>query len=154
VASTHLVSKLGLPTAPHPRPYSLQWLKKGNEVQVTKQALITYSVGNLKDEVLCEILPMDACHLLLSRSWQFDWDAIHNGRSNTYHFKFKARGYTLTPLLPSQVKLVKNQNGKGNTSEKALFLSETRVERYISKGKTVLALFVLEKGEGQAPLHP
>jgi len=42
----------------------------------------------------------------------------------------------------------------GNTSEKALFLSETQVKRSINKGKTVLALFVLEKGEEEIPLHP
>ena len=60
VASSHLVDKLKLPTIPHPQPYSLQWLKKGNEVHITKQALITYNIGNFKDEVLCDILPMDA----------------------------------------------------------------------------------------------
>ena len=97
---------------------------------------------------------MDACHLLLGRPWQFDRDAIHNGRSNTYHFKLKARSYTLTPLLPSQVKPMQEPNGEGNTSEKALFLSETRVEQSINKGKTILALFVLEKGEEEIPLHP
>ena len=42
----------------------------------------------------------------------------------------------------------------GNTSDKALFLSKTRVEWPINKGKTVLALFVLENGEGEIPLHP
>jgi len=31
VASTQLVNKLSLPTVPHPQPYSLQYLKKGNE---------------------------------------------------------------------------------------------------------------------------
>jgi len=149
-----LVSKFGLPTIPHPRPYSLQWLKKGNEVQVTKQALISFSVGSLRDEVLCDVLPMDACHLLLGRPWQFDWDAIHNGRSNTYHFKLKGQSYTLTTLLPSQVKPIYNPNGEGNTSGKALFLSETRVEQSINKDKIVFALCVLEKGEEEIPLHP
>jgi len=154
VASSHLVSKLNLPTIPHPRPYSLQWLKKGNEVRVNRQALISFSIGNLKDEVLCDVLPMDACHLLLGRPWQFDRDATHNGRSNTYHFKLKGRSYTLTPLLPSQVKPTLEPNGEGNTSEKALFLSETRVEQSINEGQTILALFVLEKREEEIPIHP
>jgi len=44
--------------------------------------------------------------------------------------------------------------GVENTSEKALFLSETQVERSINKGKTVFALFVLEKGEEETPLYP
>jgi len=149
-----LVSKLNLPTIPHPWPYSLQWLKKGNEVQVTKQALIPFSVGNLKDEVLCDILPMDACHLLLGRPWQFDREAIHNGRPNTYRFKLKGRSYTLTSLLPSQVKPMHEPNRVGNTGEKALFLSETWVEQSINKGKTVFALFVSKKGEEEIPWHP
>ena len=97
---------------------------------------------------------MDACHLLLGRPWQFDKDAILHGKSNTYSFKLKGKAYTLTPLLPSQVKPIQPLAGEGNTSEKALFFSETQVERSINKGKIVLALFVLEKGEGETPLHP
>jgi len=46
-------------------------------VHVTKQALITSSIGNLKDEVLCDVLPMNTCHMLLSRPWQFDKSSIH-----------------------------------------------------------------------------
>jgi len=67
VASSHLVDKLKPPIIPQPHPYSLQWLKKGNEVHVTKLALIACNISNFKDEVLCKILLMDACHLLLRR---------------------------------------------------------------------------------------
>jgi len=102
---------------------------------------------------LCDVLPMDACHLLLGRPWKFDRNVIHNGRSNTYYFKLNGRSYTLIPLLPSQVQLIHKPNLEENTSEKALFLSETRVERSINKDKTILALFVLEKGEEETPLH-
>jgi len=129
VASTQLVSKLSLPTVPHPRPYSLRWLKKGNEVHLTKQALVSYSIGNLKDEVMCEVLPMDACHLLLVRPWQFDKDVIHNGRTNSYSFKVKNCNYTLKPLLPSQVQPACKPDRVENTSEKSLFLNDTRIER-------------------------
>jgi len=103
VASSHLIDKLKLPTIPHPRPYSLQWLKKGNEVHVTKQALITYTIGNFKDEFLCDMLPIDACYLLLGRPWQFYKGAIYNGTTNTYTFKVKDRNYTLTPLPLNQI---------------------------------------------------
>jgi len=36
VTSTEMVSKLNLATIEHIRPYTLQWLKKGNEVTVSK----------------------------------------------------------------------------------------------------------------------
>jgi len=34
---------------------------------VTKQALAAYSIGNFNDEVLCDVLPMNVCHMLLGR---------------------------------------------------------------------------------------
>ena len=48
VTSSYLIDKLKLPTIPHRQPYFLQWLKKENEVHVTKQALITYTIRTFK----------------------------------------------------------------------------------------------------------
>jgi len=96
--------------------------------------LIACSVGNLKDEVLSGVLPTEACHLLLG-GWQFDRNAIHNGRTNTYSFKLMGCSYTLTPLPLSQVQPTHKPDRVGNTSEKILFLGETRVEKSINKGK-------------------
>jgi len=95
---------------------------------------------------------MNACNLRLERPWQFDNGAIHNGIANTYTFKVKGWNYTLTPLPLNQIWNIKTFLGEGNISEKALFLSETRVERSISKGKHVYALLVLEEGERERDL--
>lgn len=66
----------------------LQWLSRGSELQVDKQVLISFSIGrSYKDEVLCDVLPMEACHMLLGRPWQFDRKVKHDGRKNTYGFK-------------------------------------------------------------------
>ncbi|GJZ54740.1 putative reverse transcriptase domain-containing protein, partial [Tanacetum coccineum] len=40
------VQKLGLKTENHPKPYKLQWLKKGGEVTVSKRVHVPFSVGN------------------------------------------------------------------------------------------------------------
>ena len=63
-------------------------------VHVTKQALIAYFIANFKDEVLCDVLLMDVCHMLLDRPWTFDKNVIHHGNTNTYSFKVK--GYSCT----------------------------------------------------------
>ena len=77
VASSSMVDKLNHATFSHPKPYKLHWLNDGNCVEVTKQALISFSFGDFyKDEVLCDILPMDACHVLLGRPWQSDKEAL------------------------------------------------------------------------------
>ena len=72
VASTTLVEKLGLPLLMHPRPYKLQWLNDSGEVKVNKQVLVSFQIGKYEDEVLCDVVPMQAGHLLLGRPWQFD----------------------------------------------------------------------------------
>ncbi|GJW92237.1 hypothetical protein Tco_0169790 [Tanacetum coccineum] len=47
-----------------------------------------FSIGkNYKDEVRCEVIPMDAAHILSGLPWQFDRKTKHDGFQNTYSFK-------------------------------------------------------------------
>ena len=123
VAFITLINKLKLPTKVHPTPYSPQWLRQGNEVIISKKALIAFSVSSYYDKVLCDVLLVDACHLLLAMLWLFDNYMIHDAHANTYAFKQKGRNLTLTPLpphMPLKFKLMKG-------SENNLFMSETSV---------------------------
>nr|GEZ45907.1 hypothetical protein [Tanacetum cinerariifolium] len=68
ILAEEAVQKLGLKTENRPKPYKLQWLKKGGEVTVSKRVLVAFSVGTTyKDSVWCDVVPMDACHLLLGK---------------------------------------------------------------------------------------
>ncbi|XP_052882237.1 LOW QUALITY PROTEIN: uncharacterized protein LOC108458581 [Gossypium arboreum] len=103
VASTMMVERLGLPTTKHPSPYKLQWLNDRGELKVTKQVLVSFNIGKYSDEVLCDVIPMHAGHLLLGRPWQFDRRVQHDGYTNRYTFKFMGKNVTLAPLTPKQV---------------------------------------------------
>ncbi|XP_031398470.1 uncharacterized protein LOC116209045 [Punica granatum] len=103
VASKLMVEKLGLSTQKHPRPYRLQWLNESGELKVTKQVLISFSIGKYHDEVLCDVVPMIASHLLLGRLWQFDRRTTHDGYKNRYSFIKDGRSMTLALLPPHQV---------------------------------------------------
>jgi len=139
VDSTILIDKLQLPTKVHRTPYSLQWLKQGREITVPNQALIEFSAGPYCSEVICDILPIDACHLLLGRPWLFGNHVIYDGHASTYAFKYMGRNLTLTP--PPLPKLLKSKLGKG--SAKSLFMSEKWVKRTISKDKPLFALLMV-----------
>jgi len=105
--------------------------------------------------VLCDVVPMSACHILLGRSWQFDRHVIHDGFLNTYSSIIGKEKIVLNPLPPNQVH--KTKPGVGSEKKiDLLMLSETRVERALSKGKQVLALLMLEsnKSEEDTSLHP
>ncbi|XP_062075289.1 uncharacterized protein LOC133779331 [Humulus lupulus] len=103
VVSTSLVQKLNLPTLKHPKPYKLQWLNDCGEGKVNKQVLVSFSIGKYKDQVLCDVVPTHAGHILLGRPWQFDRHVSHDGYSNRYSFVFNERPITLVPLTPKQV---------------------------------------------------
>jgi hypothetical protein len=139
VVSTTMVEKLNLKTEPHSHPYKLQWLKKGNDIQVTKKCLIQFSIGkNYKDEVLCDVVPMDACHILLGRPWQYDKRAFHDGFKNTYSFEKNGTKITLAPLR--MLHTPKPSKGEGSN-----LLSICEVERALTDCGEGYALVVVEK---------
>ena len=86
VASATLVEILNLPTLKHSKPYKLQWLNDCGEVKVNRQALVSFSIGRYKDEVLCDVVPMHVGHILLGKPWQFDRKVNHDGFKNRYSF--------------------------------------------------------------------
>ena len=68
VASTTLVTKLNLKTESHPQPYSIQWLDQGKGLRVSHRCLVSFSIGkSYQDELWCDIIPMDVCHIILGR---------------------------------------------------------------------------------------
>ncbi|XP_026396519.1 uncharacterized protein LOC113291168 [Papaver somniferum] len=98
VISVDVVNKLRLSTKEHSNPHKLSWLKRGTEVSVSKQCLVQFSIGSTyHDKSWCDLVPMDACHILLGRPWQFDLDVSHNGRKNTYSFVFDDKRIVLLP---------------------------------------------------------
>ena len=76
----------------------VSWFRKGGEIRVTHRSHIKFSVGMYEDEIYFDVLPMDACHLLLGRPWQFDKLVQHDGRKNTYTVVKDKVKYVLNPL--------------------------------------------------------
>jgi hypothetical protein len=69
LVSTEMVEKLELETIAHPSPYKVSLLQKGHQVMVTQQCKVEFKIGGYKDEIMCDIIPMDVCHILLGRPW-------------------------------------------------------------------------------------
>ncbi|PKU62169.1 RNA-directed DNA polymerase [Dendrobium catenatum] len=133
VVSTTMVEKLALPTENHSKPYTLSWIQKENEVRVTKRCLVNFSIGKFVDQVWCDVVPMDACHLLLGRPWQFDRKTVHDGESNTYSFKYKNQKIVLVPIAPTLSK-----GGQPQLLTRSLFVKALREE---GVGLLILVLF-------------
>ncbi|CAJ2645713.1 unnamed protein product [Trifolium pratense] len=118
VASTRLVSKLNLETKPHPKPYKLQWLNESVEMVVNRQVEVCFTIGKYEDVVLCDVVPMEASHLLLGRPWQFDKKVSHEGYSNKYSFVHHGQKIVLVSLSPNEVREDQKKMREKNEQEK------------------------------------
>lgn len=65
---------------------------------VSQRAKVRFSIGKYEDEVYFDVLPMDACHLLLERPWQVYRSAQHDGMKNTYNIIRRGNKYVLSAL--------------------------------------------------------
>jgi len=69
-----------------------------------KQVEVCFKIGKHEDVVLCDVVPMEASHLLLGRPWQFDRKTSHDGFLNKYSFVHHGKKIILAPLSPSEVR--------------------------------------------------
>jgi hypothetical protein len=58
---------LNLCTVKHAKLYKLQWLNDSSEMKVTKQVVVPFSIGKYVDEVLFDVVLIQASHILLGR---------------------------------------------------------------------------------------
>lgn len=64
-----------------------------------------FEIGGYHNEVLCDIMPMDACHILLGMPWEFDNSAVHDGHANTYTLTKAGVRHKLKPLKEVEEKV-------------------------------------------------
>ncbi|KAI5313600.1 hypothetical protein L3X38_042776 [Prunus dulcis] len=101
--SKKLVEHLQLSTEPHVSPYSLGWVKKGPSVRVAETCGVPLSIGkHYSDDVLCDVIDIDACHILLGRPGQFDVDATYKGRDNVILFSWNNQKIAMATTKPSK----------------------------------------------------
>jgi transposase InsO family protein len=103
LASTEMVEKLVLTTRPHPHPYYIQWFNNSGKLKVTRTVRAHFTIGTYSDFVDCDVVPMQACSMLLGRPWQYDTDSVHHGRTNHYSFMHAGKKIGLKPMTPEQI---------------------------------------------------
>jgi hypothetical protein len=103
LVSSDMVDKLTLTTKPHPCPYHIQWLNNSGKAKVTKLVRLNFAIGPCHDVVECDVVPMQASHILLGRPWQFHKDSMHHGRLNQNSFLHHDNKIVLHPVSPEAI---------------------------------------------------
>jgi hypothetical protein len=103
IASQQLVERLGLKQRRHPSPYKIQLLNECGTLRVRNIVSVPFSIGRYSDQVECDVVPMQACQLLLGRPRLYDRDVQICGRTNKVVFMYKGERITLLPFSTEDI---------------------------------------------------
>ena len=122
-------------------PYSLGWVKSDPQVRVLQTCKVPISIGkHYKEDVLCDVLDMNTCHILLGRPWQYDNDVVYKGRNNVMIFRWGEHKIAMAPVSHferdttkkkscSIVAVIQNQSFGKNSGSSSLEVEETDTDR-------------------------
>ena len=125
MASMEMVEKLSLTTRQHLHQYYIQWFNNSGKVKVTRTIRVHFSIATYSDFVDCDVVPMQACSLLLGRPWQFDKKIAHHGRNNQYTLVHKDTNITLLPMTPYSI--LKDDIHRANKAKQEKNKSENQI---------------------------
>eukprot|EP00253_Pinus_taeda_P008964 PITA_08964 len=98
-----------------------------NEAGEMAKSEIKLQISRYKEKVGCDIMPMDACHTLLGKPWQYDRKVVHDGLMNCYKFVKDGIKHTLVPI---------QEEGIAETSEpKILLVSGKQFLKQVEDGE-------------------
>ena len=69
IISIEFFKCLALPTMPHPQSYTIGWLRQGSNLHVSQQCRLSYAIKPFKDEVLCDVAPLEVCDVILGQPY-------------------------------------------------------------------------------------
>ena len=67
IISKDVVEKLQLVIETYPNPYTIGWIKEVGGIRMSERCKVSFSIGKYNDEVYCDVVDMDACHILFGR---------------------------------------------------------------------------------------
>lgn len=104
---------------PHPTTYKVSWLQKCHQVFMNGQCQVEFHIDEYKEQVLCDIIQKDACHVLLGRPLKYDRKLNYYGNKNTYGLEKDNTKHVLFTI--------KDEGTKKNFEPRILLMSGKRM---------------------------
>jgi hypothetical protein len=78
--SVEVIKCLALSITPHPHPYTIGWLHQGSKLCINQHCRMLYDIKPLKDEVLCDVSPLEVCDVLLGQYYLWKCNVLYEFR--------------------------------------------------------------------------
>jgi hypothetical protein len=84
----------------HPHPYTIGWLYQGSDICDSQQCCLPYIIKTFKDEVLCDVSPLEVCNVLLGQPYLWQHHAIYNSRPCSVIITLNKKLYRIPEAFP------------------------------------------------------
>jgi hypothetical protein len=127
--SVEVIKQLGLSTTPHPQPYNIGWLRQGRDLCVSQQCRFSYRIHPFKDEVLCDVSPLDVCDVLLGQPYMWKRHAIYESRPSSVIVTLGGHLYRIPEVVPTIVSPKKCRKVVSHTEKFSFFTIYSKGEQ-------------------------
>jgi hypothetical protein len=100
VISVKVVKWLALPTTPHPQPYTIGWLCQGNDIRINQHRRLCYIIKTFKDEVLCDVAPLEVCDVLLGQPYLWKRHVVYESKPHSVIITYDMKLYMIPEVVP------------------------------------------------------
>jgi hypothetical protein len=101
--SVEVIKRLALPTTLHPQPYTIGWLRQGSDLRVSQQCRLLYDIKPFKDEVLCNVSPLEVCDVFLGQPYLWKHHDVYESRPHSVIITLNKKLYRIPEVVPPSV---------------------------------------------------
>jgi hypothetical protein len=98
--SVEVIKQLALPTTPHPQPYTIGWLHQGSDLHISQQCRLSYDIKPFKDEVLCDVSPLEVCDVILGQPYLWKRHDVYESRPHSVIITLNRKLYRIPEEVP------------------------------------------------------
>jgi hypothetical protein len=98
--STKVFKKLALPTTLHLQCYTIGWLYQGSNICVNQQFHLSYDINPFKDEVFCDVAPLEVCDVILGQLYLWKRHVVYESRPHSFNINLNRKLYRIREVVP------------------------------------------------------
>jgi hypothetical protein len=95
-----VIKRLALLKSPQPQPYTIGWLHQGSDLHISQQYRLAYGIKPFKDEVLCDVSPLEVCDVLLGQTYLWN-HVVYESRPHSVTITLDRKLYRIPEVVPS-----------------------------------------------------
>jgi hypothetical protein len=98
-----VIKQLDLSTTPHPQPYNIGWLARDDIFVSANSVIMSYDIKPFKDEVLCDVFPLEVCNVLLGQPYMWRRHVVYESRPRSVIVTLGCHPYMIPEVVLTTV---------------------------------------------------